>query len=58
MLINMFMCLLLFFVCYSASGTSAVAIDNKIEQAMVSHIFFIIRIVIFIILVEFVGVGL
>lgn len=26
-----------FFFLYSASGTSAVAIDNKIEQAMVSN---------------------
>lgn len=27
-----------YFVLFSASGTSAVAIDNKIEQAMVSSI--------------------
>lgn len=37
---------IIFSFCYSASGTSAVAIDNKIEQAMdlvKSHLMFAVR---------------
>lgn len=35
--VNLFVTNFVFIFCYSASGTSAVAIDNKIEQAMVSN---------------------
>lgn len=37
---------------FSASGTSAVAIDNKIEQAMVSNLEFLLYFILFIILVS------